>query len=392
MIQSLYLAYRYILFHKIKTIILLASITLIIYLPIGLNILVNRSEIQLMERASSTPPIIGARGSSLDLVINTLYFETASFEEISMLDAERVEQTNFAIPIPMYVKFQARKLPIVGTTLDYFDFRGLEIERGENLAILGDCVLGANVAKALGLKPGDSLISSPENVLDIAGVYPLKMSIVGVLKTSHTPDDNAIFTDLKTTWVIKGLGHGHEDIDKIKDPTVLLGVEGKRFIASAKLYQYNVITAENLGEFHFHGDPANYPITAVITVPNSKKYEALLMGRYLSKDETSQIVNPQKVIKNLLAGIFKIKRFLDSVFLIVAISTLLLFGLVIMLSLQIRQREIQTMYKIGSSRFKITELLAFEILIVLLISMCLSGSLILVTSNYVDEFIKLFIL
>lgn len=392
MIQSLYLAYRYILFHKIKTIILLASITLIIYLPIGLNILVNRSEIQLMERASSTPPIIGARGSSLDLVINTLYFETASFEEISMLDAERVEQTNFAIPIPMYVKFQARKLPIVGTTLDYFDFRGLEIERGENLAILGDCVLGANVAKALGLKPGDSLISSPENVLDIAGVYPLKMSIVGVLKTSHTPDDNAIFTDLKTTWVIKGLGHGHEDIDKIKDPTVLLGVEGKRFIASAKLYQYNVITAENLGEFHFHGDPANYPITAVITVPNSKKYEALLMGRYLSKDETSQIVNPQKVIKNLLAGIFKIKRFLDSVFLIVAISTLLLFGLVIMLSLQIRQREIQTMYKIGSSRFKITELLAFEILIVLLISMCLSGAMILVTSNYVDEFIKIFIL
>jgi len=392
MIQSLYLAYRYILFHKIKTIILLASITLIIYLPIGLNILVNRSEIQLMERASSTPPIIGARGSSLDLVINTLYFETASFEEISMLDAERVEQTNFAIPIPMYVKFQARKLPIVGTTLDYFDFRGLEIERGENLAILGDCVLGANVAKALGLKPGDSLISSPENVLDIAGVYPLKMSIVGVLKTSHTPDDNAIFTDLKTTWVIKGLGHGHEDIDKIKDPTVLLGVEGKRFIASAKLYQYNVITAENLGEFHFHGDPANYPITAVITVPKSKKYEALLMGRYLSKDETSQIVNPQKVIKNLLAGIFKIKRFLDSVFLIVAISTLLLFGLVIMLSLQLRQREIQTMYRIGSSRFKITELLAFEILIVLLISMCLSGSLILVTSNYVDEFIKIFIL
>ncbi len=116
------------------------------------------------------------------------------------------------------------------------------------------------------------------------------------------------------------------------------------------------------------------------------------MGRYISKDETSQIVSPEKVIKNLLAGIFKIKRFLDSVFLIVAISTLLLFGLVIMLSLRLRQREIQTMYRIGSSRFKITELLAFEILIVLLISMCLSGSLILVTSNYVDEFIKLFIL
>ncbi len=391
MIQSLYLAWRYILFHKVKTIILVASITLIIYLPVGLNILVTKSEYQLMERASSTPLIIGAKGSSLDLVINTLYFETASFDEITMNEADRIEQTEFATPIPMYVKFRARKFPVVGTTLDYFDFRGLQIESGDNLAILGDCTLGANVAKELGLKPGDSIISSPENILDIAGVYPLKMNIVGILKASNGPDDNAIFTDLKTTWVIEGLGHGHEDISITKDSSVLLGVEGNKYIANAKLFQYNTITEKNLDDFHFHGDSSDFPITAVIAVPKNKKYEALLMGRYLSKDENSQIVKPEKVIRNLLASIFKIKHFLDAVFILVAISTVLLLGLVIMLSLRLRQKEIDTMYKIGSSRFKISELLAFEILIVLFISFCISGTLITITSNYVNEFIKLFI-
>jgi hypothetical protein len=56
----------------------------------------------------------------------------------------------------MYVRFQARRNPIVGTTLDYFEFRGLQIARGRQLAVLGDCVLGARVAKSLALKPGDS--------------------------------------------------------------------------------------------------------------------------------------------------------------------------------------------------------------------------------------------
>jgi hypothetical protein len=42
------------------------------------------------------------------------------------------------------------------------------------------------------MSPGDSLISSPENFFDLAGVYPLKMMVVGILHESNSPDDNAI--------------------------------------------------------------------------------------------------------------------------------------------------------------------------------------------------------
>jgi putative ABC transport system permease protein len=391
MLNSLYLAWRYILHNKIKTIIMVTSVTVIFYLPIGLNILVNETQEQLMARASSTPLIVGARGSSLDLVINTLYFEPADFEELTMLAVDKIYETGFAVPIPMFIKFQARSFPIVGTAMEYFDFRGLEIEKGENLAVLGDCVIGSVVAKRLSLNPGDTLISSPENMFDIAGVYPLKMNIVGILKESNSPDDSAIFIDMKTAWVIEGLGHGHEDLAKSEDKSVLLGVEDGNYKANAKLFQYNTISSNNVNEFHFHGQESGFPVTAIIAVPHSEKDKALLLGRYISKGETSQIVKPDKVIKNLLASILKIKVFLDSIFFIVSISTILLLGLVVMLSLRLRSKEIQTMYRIGSSRFKIAELLVFEIGIIFIISLVCSTILITVTSRYVTEFIRIFI-
>ena len=37
--QTLYLAWRYLAFHRLKTFILLTSITLILYLPVGLRVL-----------------------------------------------------------------------------------------------------------------------------------------------------------------------------------------------------------------------------------------------------------------------------------------------------------------------------------------------------------------
>ena len=104
--------------------------------------------------------------------------------------------------------------PIVGTSLDYFAFRGLRVERGRQMTRLGDCVVGAAVAEHRGLAPGGHVISSPESVFNLAGVYPLKMRVTGILAPAGTPDDDAIFVDVRTAWVIEGLAHGHTDLSK----------------------------------------------------------------------------------------------------------------------------------------------------------------------------------
>jgi putative ABC transport system permease protein len=203
MIDSLYLAWQYIRFNKFKTLILVASITLIAILPLALQVLLTESERQLLNRAESTPLLVGAKGSALDLAMNSLYFDDEVPELMTMDAAERIYDTDLALPIPLYVRFQARGLPIVGTSFDYFDFRKLTIADGHPLTMLGDCVLGAKAAAKLGIGPGDSLVSSPENLFDLAGVYPLKMKVAGVLAENHTADDLAIFVDIKTAWVIQ---------------------------------------------------------------------------------------------------------------------------------------------------------------------------------------------
>ena len=81
----------------------------------------------------------------------------------------------------------------------------MTVARGRNLALRGDCVLGAGAAKALGLEHGDSLLSSPETLFDLAGVYSLKMRVAGILAPTHSADDLAVFVDLKTAWIIQGL-------------------------------------------------------------------------------------------------------------------------------------------------------------------------------------------
>ena len=389
MIDSFFIAWKYISYNRIKTVVLVACITLISFLPFALQLLLAESERQLMSRASQTPLVMGKKGSALDLVMNTLYFGDDVPELMTMTASDRIADTDLALPIPMYVRFQARGNPIVGTTLDYFEFRGLQIARGRQLALLGDCVLGARVAESLALKPGDNLVSSPESLFDLAGVYPLKMKVAGVLKKSHTTDDLAVFVDLKTAWIIQGLGHGHQDVTKLKDPTLVLKRSESNVAATAKLFHYTEISEKNMATFHFHGNLSTYPISAVIADPYDAKSGTILRGRYLSKEETLQIVKPEVVIDSLLQNIFRIKNVLDAVIAVVALATVLAVILVFALSLRLRQREIQTIFKIGCSRMTIAKLIAAEILIIVFSSTVLCSIMMVAVKSVANDLVRM---
>jgi putative ABC transport system permease protein len=388
MIGSFYIAWRYLTFNKVRTATLIACVTLIAVVPLALEVLLAESERHLLSRAESTPLLLGARGSALDLVMNGLYFDDEVPELVSMAAVNAVEDSGLAMPIPLYVRFHARRFPIVGTTLDYFDFRGLAIARGRQLALLGEAVIGAGVADRLDITAGDSLLSSPETVFDLAGVYPLKMRVVGVLARSHTPDDLAVFVDVKTAWVVQGLVHGHQDLTRPKDPTVVIDRTEANVVASAKLVEYAEITAENVDSFHFHGDPDQYPLSAVIVVPEDDKSGTILRGRYLEGERPYQLVVPGTVIDGLLANIFRIKNVLDAVILVVGIATVLALTLVFALSLRLRQREIQTVFRIGGSRLTIARLVGAEIAIVLAASAILCAVVMLAVYQYSSDLVR----
>jgi putative ABC transport system permease protein len=388
----LYLAWRYLAHHRIKTTILVIAIMLIVFLPVGLRVLVKQSERELTTRAVATPLIVGAKGSPLELVLNSLYFESEPPPYLNHSEVARVADSDLATAIPLHTRFRVRQHPIVGTSLDYFAFRKLDIAVGRQLAVLGDCVVGAEVAADLDIGPGDFVVSSPESVFDLAGVYPLKMPVVGVLARSHTPDDRVVFVDLKTAWVIEGLGHGHMDMSTPEAAPGVLRREGSKVIANASVMQYNEITAQNMDEFHFHGDTGHFPVTAIVAVPHNEKASALLQGRYLSEDEQVQILRPTEVMDDLLQTILTVQTYVVTAVIVVGLATLATATLVFLLSLRLRRREIVTMVKIGGARGRVTAVLAAEIVGVLLIGVLLAGVLTALTAAYGSTIIRALIL
>lgn len=384
----LYLAWRYLAYNRWKTTILVGSIMLIIYLPVGLNVVVEQSGQHLNARAQATPLLVGARGSPLELTLNSLYFSLDTPELTTYAEATLIIESGLAEAIPMYVRFRSRTQPIVATSFEYFDFRELELADGRMPALLGECVVGATAAEVLSVGVGDSVVSSPETAFDLAGIYPLKMKVVGVLAPNFTSDDGAVFVDIKTAWIIEGLGHGHQDLADPEASSAVLNRTEENIVANASLVQFNEITEDNIDSFHFHGSLDGYPLTAVIAVPNDDKSGVILMGRYLDSEANKQIVRPRDVVEELLDTILTIQQFMVAAVFIVAVATIATASLVFLLSLRLRRREIDTIGKIGGGRWHVASMLLAEIVIVLVLGSALAAGLTALTWRYGSAIIE----
>lgn len=386
---SIFLGSRYLRRHRRKAALLVSAITLSIFLPLAISLVVRAAESHLRSRSAATPLLLGAAGSPLELVFNGVYFSRPGVESIPVGEARTVGNDDLASVIPVYARFQARGFPIVGTTLDYAEFRDLRVARGRLFARLGDCVLGATVARSLSLGPGDSLVSSPEQVFDLAGVYPLKMRVAGVFAPTGTPDDHAVFVDLKTAWIIEGIAHGHQDATTADEGTVL-ETKGDNVALNASVVEYTEITPENAASFHFHGDTGDFPVSGAVVIPRDTKAATILLGRFLGEGKTAQLVRPDDVMEELFATVFRIRDFVVAALACVGVMAALIAALVFLLSNRLRAREFESLANIGADPASVRLLVAFEALFVILVSLALAGLLILVLHTAVPKLLPLF--
>ncbi len=371
--HTLLLAFRYMAYYRLRSAILVVCLSIAMFLPAAVHVLVGYYNLIMIDRADATPLVIGAKGSAYDLVLNTLYFKGRLEEPLNMQQVADIQRDDLATPIPLYIRYKAGGQPIVGTTLDYFYFRELKVERGTLPQMLGDVVLGATAAERLGLGVGDKLLSDQEKLYDISSSYPLLMRIAGILEETSTADDLVIFADIKTTWIIEGIGHGHTDARSITDPTMFRSVSEGSVVMSGAVVQSNEITPEDLDRFHFHGNEAEFPVTAVIALPRDAKSATRLRTRYRHSDDAQAVV-PRKVVEEMMDIVFLVKRFFDAVFLMVVASTVLFLVLVMLLSWRIRSREFQTLTKIGCSRMTVFAIQTGEIVLLLAASSAIAAA------------------
>ena len=378
----LFLAWRYLRFNRGKTAVLIGSISLILFLPAALQVVVKETARTLTARADATPLLLGARGSAVDLALGALYFREPTLDPTTFDESERIAGSDLAAAIPLNLRYEVRGHRIVGTTLDYLDFRGLEIMVGRRFAMLGECILGHDAARDLGVGVGDHVLSTPTSAFDVAGSFPLKMPVVGVLAPTGTPDDDAVFADLKTTWVIAGLAHGHQDVTAPEASSGVLSRTEDNVVANASVLSYTEITADNVDSFHFHGDPGGFPVDAVLAVPGDRKSGVVLRGRYQELDQPVQMVVPRAVVDDLVETMFSVRNAMLAVSLGLGLATIATAALVFALSVRLRRREIETMRKIGAPRRRIRAVLASEVLLVVVASITTAAVLTVIVSRF----------
>lgn len=385
------LAWRYVCYHRLTSAILVACLVLTLFLPLATKLLLDRFNQQVLSRAASTPAIVGGSGSRLDLTLDALYFQTTLSSGLPYGRYRELAQQQRGTAIPLHLEFTARGFPLVGTNLEYFRFRDLGVAAGDWLTKLGDCVVGAAVAHRLQLRPGDTLKTDRQNDLDIAGNPPLIMQVVGVLAPSGTADDAAVFVDVKTAWIVAGLGHGHDAVDASTPEELVLGRAGQNTMASAAVASYLQITDANRASFHFHGDQDAFPLTAVIFVPRDTRARDLVEASFQG-DPQAQFLIPLDVIRELMGMVFRIKALFDANTLVIASATGLLLLLVIWLSSRLRQREMETMFKIGCGRGTMFLLQAAELGLILTAALLLVAFLVWTTLPLAEALLRSLVL
>lgn len=354
------LAWRHLLFHGVRSAILVLSLAISLALPLVMQSLVNRGETATTSRAAVTPLLLGAPGGSVDLVLGALWFLPEELKSMRAREADTINDSGLATALPLSMTARASGNPVIGTDVGYLGFRGLEIAEGRAFAVPGECVLGARVAEAMSLGPGDVILTDPEGLFDIGGGYPLRLRITGTLAAGGTPDDGAVFCDLRTSWIIAGHGHVHVDVNETEDPEAVMGENDGRPIASSAVTPYTELTPELLSTLHFHGEPADLPVEAIILVPNDTKSRTILAGRLGLRDDVS-VVYPAEVVNEVLDRVFQIGALLAGILVATGVATLGVVLLVLALSIRLRKDELDTLRRIGAPRSATVTLLLAEV-------------------------------
>ena len=361
--HALYLALRYLASSPGRSAVLVLGSAVALFLPLFTGLAAERIEGSLLARAESSPVVIGVKGDEFDLTMSALYFHGQVRENVPFSSADPIRAAGYGLAVPLYVQHTIGGSPLVGTTLDYFDARGLELWDGRRPAVLGEVVAGATVAEAFQLQVDDSVRSDLSNLYNIAGAYPILLQVVGVLEPTGGPDDEAFFTDVKTTWVLDGYLHGHEEVTVANS---LNGeAAGENLEATAAIFMISEITEANRATFHFHGDLGHLPVTSVLVFPDDQRDHDLLLGDY-ALHETQHAIRPVSVVREILGIVLRVRDALAATFSAVAVSTLAFFGLVLSLSLRLRSSELTLMRRIGCSRGTIATMVGAEVVLVVL--------------------------
>lgn len=207
---------------SLASVLTVFSIMLGVALVISILILKQESQDAFNQTATGYELIVGPKGSSLQLTLNTIYhigvpIQNIPFDTYTKLkDDKRVK---LAIPYVLGDNYKNHRLigtvPEIFSEFNYQKDKKYKLKEGKFFEKDFEAVIGSETALKTGLKVGDKFsgshgVEAYENAGDILDHKEFKFTVTGILEKTFTPTDNVIFTSMSSIWGI----HHHEAEEK----------------------------------------------------------------------------------------------------------------------------------------------------------------------------------
>jgi putative ABC transport system permease protein len=198
-------AWTYLRGRAVASVLTVFSIALGVSLIIASVLLAQGIRASFIEGTTDYNLLVGAKGSPTQLVLSVVFRLDVPTPNIPYTVYEQLRddaRVDVAVPVSLGDAYQGFRY--VATTPEYFApqpwrRKALRVAQGRLFppdlpeAPTYEAVLGAEVAQRTGLQPGDRFFEGEE-----MAEYPL--TVVGMLRPTHSADDRAIFFSLATFW------------------------------------------------------------------------------------------------------------------------------------------------------------------------------------------------
>ncbi len=193
------------LYRKFSVLLTVLSVTLSTFVLLGIEHIRTEARESFGNTVSGVDLIVGARTGQLNLLLYSVFHIGHATNNISWASYQALlADQKLAWAIPISLGDSHRGYRVVGTTGDFFthyrygEQQPLTFAAGHALVHRFDAVLGAQVAKNLGYRLGDSIhlahgIGQTQFSLHDERAF----NIVGILKPTGTPIDHALYINLE---------------------------------------------------------------------------------------------------------------------------------------------------------------------------------------------------
>ena len=208
-------AYQSLLYRLSGVALAIAAVAISVFVLLSVEHVRNEARSSFASTVSNVDLIVGARTGEINLLLLSIFRIGNPTANISWESVEEIsEQPNVEWVVPISLGDSHKNFRVVGTSAEFFDrykygqSEPLVFKSGERFTNTLDVVVGAHVATDLAYGLGDELVLS-HGMADTSFTHhdQVTFAVSGVLATTGTPVDNALFVSLEAIEAI----HADED-------------------------------------------------------------------------------------------------------------------------------------------------------------------------------------